>query len=91
LKKVRTEIKDQANRINLPSSTISHAIELAREVYGGKILKRPNVVKLAAAAIYIACERENVARTFLDLKRVTTRSLHNQILFYSLFSYLQRN
>lgn len=70
LPKIRQEITRQADRIHLPKSLIEHAIGLAKTTYEQKILKRPNTAELAAAVIYIACERENVRRSYKEIEAI---------------------
>ncbi|CAK9300030.1 unnamed protein product [Gordionus sp. m RMFG-2023] len=61
------EIRNMADRINLPSSLVDRADALFKQVHEGQGLRGRSNDSKAAACLYIACRQEGVPRTFKEI------------------------
>ncbi|KAK4319023.1 hypothetical protein Pmani_010002 [Petrolisthes manimaculis] len=60
-----------AEKIHLPKTIVDRANAYYKQVHDGKYLKRRSYEAIASAALYIACRKEGVPRTFKEICTVS--------------------
>jgi transcription initiation factor TFIIIB Brf1 subunit/transcription initiation factor TFIIB len=84
-------IREMSERIHLPKVIQDQAAKIFKDVLDSKALKGKNNEAQAAAALYIACRKEQVPRTFKGSLQISCsyrvfQKSHHLVIFWRKFS-----
>ncbi|GFO05988.1 transcription initiation factor iib [Plakobranchus ocellatus] len=68
------EIRQMADRLNVPKMLVDRANNLFKQVHEGKSLKGRSSDAIVSACMYLACRQEQVPRTFKEICAVSKTS-----------------